>query len=256
MRDSTPTSSSKQEDNSPLKPSPFKQNMASSEEKVHDLSTEITPDKYSVSPDKSITPSQTATAHDDISPEGLLEVIAQEWSKEMERIKVLGLNGYKRRKESRQECLVQSGHAEIEGDTMLFIYGNALEVLNNSDFQKTVEAITFQYVRFDNIVGHSNLSKLKKFSKLKKLAFQDNNIHSFIQISKLEILQSLTSLSIENNDVAQTTLCRTFIVYRFPNVQEINGSPVSDTDKMKARQQFQFFDKILSTPNIFSPKLT
>lgn len=49
----------------------------------------------------------------------------------MERIKGLGLNGYKRRKESRSECLVQSGHAEIEGDNKLFIYGNALEVLNN-----------------------------------------------------------------------------------------------------------------------------
>jgi hypothetical protein len=73
-------------------------------------------------------------ASDDISPEGLLEVISQEWKNEMERIKTLGLNGYKRRKESRNECLVQSGHAEIEGDTMLFIYGNALEVLNNGDF--------------------------------------------------------------------------------------------------------------------------
>ena len=56
----------------------------------------------------------------------------------MERIKQNGLNGYKRRKESRAEQLVQSGHAEIEGDNKLFIYGNALEVLNNTEFQKTV----------------------------------------------------------------------------------------------------------------------
>ena len=75
-----------------------------------------------------------AAQSDDISPEGLLQVISQEWSNEMERIKNLGLNGYKRRKESRSECLVQSGHAEIEGDNKLFIYGNALEVLNNPDF--------------------------------------------------------------------------------------------------------------------------
>ena len=71
---------------------------------------------------------------EDISPEGLLQVISQEWQNEMERIRGLGLNGYKRRKESRSECLVQSGHAEIEGDNKLFIYGNALEVLNNPDF--------------------------------------------------------------------------------------------------------------------------
>jgi len=43
---------------------------------------------------------------EDISPEGLLQVISQEWQNEMERIKGLGLNGYKRRKESRSECLV------------------------------------------------------------------------------------------------------------------------------------------------------
>ena len=173
---------------------------------------------------------------EDISPEGLLQVISQEWQNEMERIKGLGLNGYKRRKESRSECLVQSGHAEIEGDNKLFIYGNALEVLNNLDFQKTVEQISFQYVRFDNIIGPSNISKLKRFQKLKSLFFQDNNIYSFIQISKLEALTSLMSLSIERNEVSDTVLLRTFIVYRFPNVKEINDRAVSDSDKQRARQ--------------------
>jgi hypothetical protein len=114
------------------------------DEKGDTMSTEISPDKQ---PAGMLSGTQMAGAgggaSDDISPEGLLEVISQEWKNEMERIKTLGLNGYKRRKESRNECLVQSGHAEIEGDTMLFIYGNALEVLNNGDFQKTVEQISF-----------------------------------------------------------------------------------------------------------------
>jgi hypothetical protein len=72
----------------------------------------------------------------------------------------------------------------------------------------------------------------------------------------LEVLTTLTSISIENNEVSGTTLVRTFIVYRFPNVNEINGSQVTDSDRLKARQQFQHFDKILSTPNIFSPVYT
>ena len=173
----------------------------------------------------------------------------------MDRIISLGLNGYKRRKESKNDCLVQSGHAEIEGDQLLFIYGNALEVLNNQDFQKTVVQISLQYVRFDNIISPSNISKLKRFVNLKKLLFQDNNIYSFIQISKLEALQNLNSLSIENNEVSDSVLLRTFIVYRFPNLTEINLKPVNDSDKQKARQQFQYFDKILSTPTIFSPKI-
>lgn len=58
-----------------------------------------------ISPDKPVAPTAN-TNGDDISPEGLLEVINEEWKKEMERIKELGLNGYKRRKESRNECLV------------------------------------------------------------------------------------------------------------------------------------------------------
>jgi len=41
------------------------------------------------------------TSQEDISADGLLKVISQEWANEMERIKQLGLNGYKRRKDSR-----------------------------------------------------------------------------------------------------------------------------------------------------------
>lgn len=81
----------------------------------------------------------------------------------------------------------------------------------------------------------------------------DNNIYSFIQISKLEALTTLTSLTIEKNEVSQTCMMRTFIVYRFPNVTNINDKTVTDADKQRARQQFQHFDKILSTPTIFSP---
>ena len=135
---------------------------------------------------------------------------------------------------------------------MLFIYGNALEVLNNTDFQKTVEQICFQYVRFDNIVHHSNLQKLKRFSKLKKLICSDNFLYSFIQISKLECLSLLTSITIENNDVANTALYRTFIVYRFPSITDIDGIPVSELDKLRAKKQFQNFDKILSSQSFFT----
>jgi hypothetical protein len=45
-------------------------------------------------------------------------------------------------------------------------------------------------------------------------------------------------LSIENNEVSNTVLVRTFIVYRFPNVTEINSVIVTDSDRLKARQQF------------------
>lgn len=102
------------------------------------INTNILMQNSSASPlpsiSKTTTQPQVNANQEDISPEGLLKVISQEWVNEMERIRSLGLNGYKRRKESRSEWLVQSGHAEIEGDNKLFIYGNALEVLSNPDF--------------------------------------------------------------------------------------------------------------------------
>jgi hypothetical protein len=99
--------------------------VSSAEKQQENVSTDVSPDKPAPAP---------AANGDDISPNDLLEVISQEWKTEMERIVLMGLNGYKRRKEQRNDCLVQSGHAEIEGDTMLFIYGNALEVLTNPEF--------------------------------------------------------------------------------------------------------------------------
>ena len=115
-----------------------------------------------------------------MSSPGLVKVISKEWEREMKRIKEKGLNGYKRRKEAKHESLVQSGHAEIEGTRRLFIFGNALEVLEKENFQKEVEDISFQYVKFDNVVSHMQMKRLRKFEKLEKLSFSDNNIYSFI----------------------------------------------------------------------------
>lgn len=170
---------------------------------------------------------------------------------EIERIRSKGLNSFRNRKETPNECLVQSGHAEIEGDTTLFIYGNALEVVTKPEFQDSINKIFCQYIRFDHIVQNSVVLKLKKFVHLTKAVFSDNNLHSFIQLSKLEPLPNLVTLLIENNDVIHTVLCRSFIVYRFPNLTEINNVKVNESDKTKARQQFQNFDKILCANNLF-----
>ena len=168
----------------------------------------------------------------------------------MDRLRSKGLNSFRRRKESPSECLVQSGHAEIEGDTTLFVYGNALEVITKQEFQDSINKILVQYIRFDYLVQNNIILKLKKFQQLTKMVFSDNNLNSFIQLSKLECVSSLTSIVIENNDVLNTLLLRSFIVYRFPLLTEINNTKVNDIDKTKARQQFQGFDKILCAPNL------
>ncbi len=188
----------------------------------------------------------------EITPENLLKVIAQEWKLELERLRSKYMSGYRQKKDARSKCLVQSGHAEIEGDTMLFIYGNALEVLTNQEFQKTVEQISFQYVRFDSIVDYSNLSKLKRFQRLSKLSFSNNFLHSFVQLAKLECLPHLASLTIEHNDLMRTTLFRSFIYYRFTHVTCINGVTVTEVEKQWMRRLFQHFDRLLSAPPFFN----
>jgi len=41
---------------------------------------------------------------------------------------------------------VESGHAEIESNKILLIFGNALEVLHRPEFHDTVEEIYIEYV--------------------------------------------------------------------------------------------------------------
>eukprot|EP00826_Nyctotherus_ovalis_P027626 TRINITY_DN2160_c0_g1_i19.p1 TRINITY_DN2160_c0_g1~~TRINITY_DN2160_c0_g1_i19.p1 ORF type:complete len:515 (+),score=140.64 TRINITY_DN2160_c0_g1_i19:473-2017(+) len=180
----------------------------------------------------------------EITQEKLLDVIAQEWRLEVERVKGRLAAG---RKKDAKESMVQSGHAEIEEDTVLSIYGNALEVLQKEEFQKSVEQISFQYMLFDTIAEASVLNKLKKFQKLSRLNFSHNLLSSFLQISKLECLPHITSLTIDHNDLAKTVLFKSFIVYRFTEITSINGENVSEIDRQLCRKQFQKFDKALYT---------
>lgn len=185
-----------------------------------------------------------------ISSENLIIIILNEWKQEIEKMKLLGLDSFKRRKEQLTDSIVQSGHAEIEGDSSLFVYGNALEVISKHEFQDSVTAISFQYIKSNQIFQNSSISMLKKFSRLNKIIFSDNNLNSFIQLSKLESINGLNSIAIENNDVNFTDLFRSFIVYRFTSVVEINQKKVDENDKSWARQHFQNFDRILCAGSI------
>lgn len=51
-----------------------------------------------------------------------------------------------------------------------------------------------QYVRFDLIVYHANLDKLKKFNKLKKLVLSHNYLNSFILLSKIEVISTILNV--------------------------------------------------------------
>lgn len=76
-----------------------------------------------------------------------------------------------------------------------------MEVLQRTEFYDLVEEIHLIYVRFDLIVYHANLSKLKKFTKLKKLVLSHNYLSSFILLSKIECLGTVENLRIYDNEV-------------------------------------------------------
>ena len=111
-----------------------------------------------------------------------------------------------------------------------------------------------QYVRFDMLVHHTNLDKLKKFTNLRKLYISHNFLNSYILLSKIECIQSLRCLVIENNEILSAKTLKSFIVYRFQHISNFNGLEINDLDKKIAKQQYQLFDKILSLTNIFSKK--
>ena len=83
----------------------------------------------------------------------VIKIIQREWDKDVERldIKKLGIKG---KLAAGDKSLVQSGHAEIESNKILYIFGNALEVLQRSEFYDQVEEMHLTYVRFDLIVYH------------------------------------------------------------------------------------------------------
>lgn len=148
---------------------------------------------------------------------------------------------------------MESGHAEIESNRILLIFGNALEVLHRSEFHETVEEIYIEYNRFDLIVNHSNLEQLKKFKNLKKISVSHNHLHSFIVLSKLECLTQLRTLEIWNNDILKCRNLKSFIVYRFQYLTEFNQHQIDERDKKIAKMNFHLFDRLLSMDNVCVP---
>ena len=62
----------------------------------------------------------------------VIKIIQKEWEREVERLNQKKLG--KRPTNQNEKSIVQSGHAEIESNKILYIYGNALEVLQRSEF--------------------------------------------------------------------------------------------------------------------------
>jgi hypothetical protein len=87
-----------------------------------------------------------------------------------------------------------------------------------------VEELHFVYVRFDLIVYHANLSKLKKFTNLKRIILSNNFLGSFILLSKIECLNTVEDIRIYDNEVLRCVSLKSFMVYRFQHIKIVSYS--------------------------------
>jgi leucine-rich repeat-containing protein 49 len=181
---------------------------------------------------------------DETSTSNIISHIEKEWHYEFKYICDNGYNGYntKRLKESK----IVSGHAELEGNNKLNIYGNALEVLDQEEFYQNITIIHFEYFNIDLISNRKVLEKLKLFKKITKLIFNYNNIHSFYQMIKFEEFNDVESIFISNNEICAATLLKPFLIYRFQNLKFFNEIELTQKDIINAKKVFEYFDKCIS----------
>lgn len=96
------------------------------------------------------------------------------------------------------------------------------------------------------ITNRKIIEKLKKFAKITKLIFSNNNIHSFYQLLKFEDFNDIESISIINNEINNANLLKYFLIYRFQKIKFYNDIEISSKDVMTAKKIYEYFDKCIS----------
>jgi leucine-rich repeat-containing protein 49 len=174
----------------------------------------------------------------------IISHIEKEWTTEYNYIVENGFNGYNTK--ILKESKIVSGHAELEGTNRLNIYGNALEVLEQEEFYRSINFIRLEYFNIDIVTSKLNLEKLKNFKNLTNLIFSHNNIHSFYQLIKFEEFTEIESITIINNEICGSSFLKFFLVYRFQNLKFFNETEISQNDIIIAKKMFEYFDKCIS----------
>jgi len=119
-------------------------------------------------------------------------------------------------------------------------------VLDQKEFYETIVDIHFEYFNIDLISNKRILEKIKNFTKLAKISFSKNNLHSFYQIIKFEDLGEINNIIIKNNDICSSNLLKYFLLYRFQNLKYFNNEEIGQKDILIAKKLFEYFDKCIS----------
>ena len=170
--------------------------------------------------------------------------IKQLWNYEINNIMNKGCNGYINKKY--KEINIDQGHVEIEGESSLYLYGNCLKILAQSEFYEKINTLSFSYFCFDFIMNKKILDYIKEFKNLVNIKFSHNNIYSLYQLTKLESLENIEKLSINENEICNGYLLKYFILYRFNNLKYFNNHIIKEAEIKLSKNIFEYFDKIIS----------
>ncbi|XP_014670685.1 PREDICTED: leucine-rich repeat-containing protein 9-like, partial [Priapulus caudatus] len=83
-----------------------------------------------------------------------------------------------------------------------------------------------------------DLTFLTGLDNLEVLFLSGNRIEQLVEVQKLESLSNLRELSVVNNSVSRKLLHRPLIVFRQPNIEILDGIPVTPEERMKADLYF------------------
>ena len=170
------------------------------------------------------------------------------WKDEFNKIIQLGYNGYcfKRYK----EINIYYGYVETINENTLIFYGNCTNEIEKEDFKKNFSYISFNYFYFNVILNKKTIDILNQYKNLISISFNDNNIYSFYQITKLENIDFIQCLNINQNEICNSSLLKYFIIYRLQNLKYFNDIKITEKDKILSNKFFVKFDKkILENEN-------
>ena len=167
--------------------------------------------------------------------------IKELWKEEYSYIIKFGFNGYNKKKY--KEINILQGYVDIINQNSIILYGNCYNELVNETFKENFSHLTFSFFYFNIIMNKENLKILKQYKRLNSLSFIDNNIYSYYQIIKLENLDFIENLIINQNEICNSYLLRYFVIYRLQNLKLFNDMKITDKDKESAKKFFEDFDK-------------
>nr|XP_048271833.1 leucine-rich repeat-containing protein 9 isoform X2 [Myodes glareolus] len=116
----------------------------------------------------------------------------------------------------------------------LVVDHNRIRAFNDSAFAKPSSLLTLHLE--ENRLRE--LGKLQSLVKLEKLFLGYNKIQEIAELEKLDVIPSLRELTIYGNPICRKMVHRHVLIFRLPNLQMLDGIPITTDDRAKAEFHF------------------